>query len=165
MKRLEPRHIHHLEACQAWIELGEYRRAVAELDRLTPQLRLQPEVLEPRAVIACKLESWQECLELASVLIQLVPQRSLGWLHRSFALHELGHTREAAELLKPALALFPKDWMIRYNLACYACHLADVEEAWRWLEAAYNLGDPVEVARVAPAGRELKPFWAEPAVV
>ena len=143
--------------------MDDYFRAVTELDRITPQLRLHPEVLELRAVIACKLHRWQDCLELASVLVQLGPQRALGWLHRSFALHELGRTREASDLLKPALALFPKDWMIRYNLACYACHLADVEEAWRWLEAAYDLGDPVEVARAAPAGLELKPFWAESA--
>jgi hypothetical protein len=35
----------------------------------------------------------------------------------------------AADLLVPAAVIFPKEWLIRYDLACYACQLGKREEA------------------------------------
>jgi hypothetical protein len=50
---------------------------------------------------------------------------------------------------------------IRYNLACYACQLGNQEEAWDWLEDAFELGDSKRVKLMALDDLDLEPFWAE----
>ena len=82
-------------------------------------------------------------------------------IHRSFALHELKRTQEACDLLVPAAALFPKEWLIRYNLACYSCQLGDLEEAGKWLSIAFSLGDAKHVKLMALNDPDLKPLRTE----
>ena len=36
-------------------------------------------------------------------MVKLDPRRFTGWIHRSFALHEMKRTQEAYDELKPAL--------------------------------------------------------------
>ena len=49
-----------------------------------------------------------------------IPDEPVGWIHRSYVLHEQKRTREAWDLLLPAAKKFPEDFTIPYNLACYA---------------------------------------------
>lgn len=149
MINLDAREAHTLTVCRGWIQLAEYHRAIDELDSLPAHHWVRPEVMDLRAIIQHRLQNWQECLELASALVQLTPGRSLGWVLRSFALFETGRTREALDFLLPATKFFPEDWVVRYNLACYLSRLSQTEEAWYWLEAAYNLCDPVEISLAA----------------
>jgi hypothetical protein len=55
--------------------------------------------------------------------------------------------------------------MIRYDLGCYACQLGNHEEAWDWLEDAFDLGDPKQVKLLALYDPDLEPFWLEGAVI
>jgi hypothetical protein len=73
----------------------------------------------------------------------------------------LKQTQQAADLLVSAANLFPEDWLIRYNLACYTCQLGNHEEAWDWLESAFELGDANQVKLKALEEPDLEPFWAE----
>jgi hypothetical protein len=61
----------------------------------------------------------------------------------------------------PAAVLFPNEWIIRYNLACYACQLGNHQEAWKWLEIAFNLGDANQVKLMALDDPDLEPIWAD----
>ena len=91
-----------------------------------------------------------------------VPERPLGWIRRSHALHQLERPREAADLLEPAVSLFPRQWLIRFNLACYAARLGDSKATWKWLENAFDLADnPKAVKLMALNDPDLQPFWAE----
>ena len=42
-----------------------------------------------------------------------------------------------------------------------ACRLGNSEEAWDWLEDAFELGDAAKVKLMALEDPDLKEFWAE----
>ena len=42
-------------------------------------------------------------------VVKLAPERTTGWIDRSFALHEMKHTQEAYETLKPGLDAFKQE--------------------------------------------------------
>ena len=44
-------------------------------------------------------KKWEEALEIASALIQNCPENALGWIDRSFSLHEVNRTAEARDNL------------------------------------------------------------------
>jgi len=161
VKPLEPPDTFHLDAAIGWLGLGNWQEANEELEKITPQLRAHPDVLEVRLEIYAKAGKWEPCVDLGNALVQAVPESPFGWMQRSFALHELKRTQEAADLLKPAADLFPKEWLIRYNLACYACQLGNRKEARTWLELAFELGDPKQVKLMALDDPDLEPIWTE----
>jgi hypothetical protein len=92
-------------------------------------------------------------------LVKSTPKLAWGWVHRSYALHELKRTREAFEALLPAVAKFPKDWLIQYNLACYCCRLRAQKRALSFLERACALGDPREIKAMALNDADLREIW------
>ena len=103
--------------------------ASAELEKITPAMRAHPEVLKVRWQICAKAKSWAECVKIAERLVTVAPESAFGWIHRSFALHELKRTKEALEKLLPAADFFPDEITIRYNLACYECVLRNLSRA------------------------------------
>ena len=113
----------HLTAAEGWLQLGLHLEAKAELEKIQPQLRSHPDVLELRWHIYAKEKKWDACIDIAATIIKRAPKRVDGWIHRSFALHELQRTQEAFDQLLPAVDQFPKVWTIPYNLACYASML------------------------------------------
>ncbi len=98
-------------------------------------------------------------------LLRVCPDDANAWVHRSYALHELRRTREAFDLLRPAVGRFPKEIIIPYNLACYTCQLGDLAAARRWFEQALALDDHAEEKRhrlrAALEDADLQPLWPE----
>ena len=89
----------HLEAAEGWLELGLPLEATAELSKIGRLQQSHPDVLELRWHISAKAKTWLTCAEIAATLIQIAPDRVDGWIHRSFALHELHRTQEAFDQL------------------------------------------------------------------
>jgi predicted Zn-dependent protease len=139
MAELEPQDLMHLNAADGWLGLGDLMEANAELEQITPAMRLHPDVLETRLNIYAKAKRWEECIGMAEVLVELAPEYSFGWIHRSFALHELKRTQAALENLLPAVEVFKDEITIRYNLACYECVLGNVSQAKLRLAEAFKL--------------------------
>jgi hypothetical protein len=52
IKPLEPPDSLHLEAAEGWLELGNHLEANEELENITPQMRVHPDVLEMAAFAA-----------------------------------------------------------------------------------------------------------------
>ena len=73
----------HLVAAQGWLELGNHLEANEELEQITAEYHVHPAVLEVRWQICAKAKKWKGALDIASALIQLVPEHPLGWVHRS----------------------------------------------------------------------------------
>jgi predicted Zn-dependent protease len=119
----------HLQAAEGWLELGNHSEANEELEKITLENREHPAVLQVRWQICGTANKWEAALDIASTIIQLLPEHSLGWIHRSFALHELNRTAEARDNLLPAVERFPDEPILRYNLACYECRLGRLEQA------------------------------------
>jgi tetratricopeptide (TPR) repeat protein len=161
VKPLEPPDSFHLSAAIGWLELGNWREADEELEKIAPALRVHPHVLEIGWMIYAKAGQWERCVEIGNDLVKADVESSFGWIHRSFALHELKRSQEAADLLVPATTLFPKEWLIRYNLACYACQLGNHKEAWKWLKIAFKLGDATKIKLMALADPDLQALRTE----
>ena len=62
-------------------------------------------------------------------------------------------------MLLPAVELFPKLWLVPYNLACYCAQLGRLQEARQWLKKAFKLGDAKEVKLMALDDPDLEPLW------
>ena len=144
MNPITPPDTHHLTAAQGWLELENAAEAIKELEQVSPEFREHPDVLEVQWSAEAKQLNWEKCVRIATQLTQHTPRRSSGWIHRSFALHELKRTQEAYELLLPSLSLFKDIWTIPYNLACYQCQLGQKEPALEFYTQALEIGgEPV----------------------
>ena len=162
MEALEHPDCVYLSAAQGWFELGNCSEAAAELDQVSPGARNRAEVLELRWQIAVKRGRWPEALEVSESICRLAPENALGWIHRSYCLHEMKRTQEAWDLLLPMAAKFPKEWLACYNLACYACQLGRVRDGQEWFTRAIELGDPIEINRLASEDPDLRPLFQPP---
>jgi predicted Zn-dependent protease len=158
MKPLQPPDSHHLSAAVGWLGLGRHIEANEELQKIAPENAGHPDVLEVLWHIHAKTGQWHFCVEIASAIIKLDAERSFGWIHSAFALHELKRTREAFDQLRPVAERFPNVWTIPYALACYCAHLGRFIESQLWLCKAMAV-DRKNVTRKAITDPELQPLW------
>ena len=151
-----------LEAAKGWLMLGDAAAAKGELDRLSPGSRLAPETLEVEWEIHSARGAWAEAYAAAAQLVQSAPERDGGWIHRAFAARRMpgGGLETARTALLPAAGMFPKQFLIPYNLSCYAAQLGRVEEAWEWLERAMVAGNREAVRRLALHDEDLQALWS-----
>ena len=161
MTPLEPPDSFHLVAAQGWLELGNHIEANEELEKIAPELRAHPNVLKLRWEIYAAAKKWERALDIAAALIQLEPEELLGWVHRSYALHELKRTAEARDNLLRVVDRFPQSATMRYNLACYESQLGNLERAKQWLEKAFELGDAREMKLASLQDPDLEPLWKD----
>jgi hypothetical protein len=158
---IAPPDIFYVNAAVGWLELGNPREALAELQAVAPTLGLHPDILEVRWQAFARMESWEPTLPIARSICQFAPERAQGWLHQAVSLYRLKRTEEAWNLLLPMAEKFPKDWVIPYDLACYACQLGKLDEGRQWLKRACNLGHSKEVRNIALADPDLEILWPE----
>ncbi len=165
MDELEPQDMMHLNAAEGWLGLGDLIEASAELQQITPAKRMHPAVLEVRHNLCAQAKCWEECLVMAEALVALAPEATFGWIHRSFALHELKRTQEALDRLRPALTFFKDDITVHYNLACYECVLGNLGAAKLRLAAAFKLARKQNCVGEWQAQMsqdpDLKPLWKD----
>jgi len=140
MITLEPPDLFYLESAKGWYLLGSLKEAEAELDKLAPALRTHPDVLEVRFAIYCKLKNWPICMELATAMLESVPERPTSWLNCATVLHGLKETKAAWHTLYNVPDRFPKVALIPYNLAVFGCALGQSAEALKMLERAFAVG-------------------------
>jgi Flp pilus assembly protein TadD len=124
-------------------------------------MRGHPDVLNVRWGICAAARQWEAALEIAATLVRLDPEDPLGWVHRSYALHELKRTAEARDNLLRVVDKHRDSPTIRYNLACYECQLGRLELAKKWLEDACRLGNARKIRFAAREDPDLKPLWKE----
>ena len=146
---------HGLLAAEGWLELGLPGECLRELARLSPGARDAVDSLNLlwQAHAACR--DWPAALEVGRALAEAHPADCSGWIQRSFALHELGRTTEAMDALAPAVDMFPEHPLVRYNMACYACRLGDLEAARAWLRGVARLKGVAYVQGLAAGDADL----------
>ena len=149
-----------LQRAQGWLELRLPLEANEELDEIRPAMRAHPEVLKLRYLVYDASKKWDMALEIASCLHRQLPDDPWGGTHAGTALFELGRTQEAKDLTLKLAVQFPKDWPVRYNLACYCAKLGEIKEAQEWFTAAMAI-DAKTVRRVGIADPDLEPLWQE----
>lgn len=159
---LEPPDSHYFLAATGWMELGNPREALNELEQISPDGKQNPDVLELYWSIYALFKEWDKAMPVTEKLVEVAPQNPSGWINRSYTLHEMKRTKEALELLLPAVEKFPENEIIPYNLACYYCQLGDLSEARRWLKKALNVANNREsIKSMALNDPDLKPLQDE----
>jgi hypothetical protein len=81
VKPLVPPDAYYQKAAQGWLELGNYLEANAELDQITPELCVHPDVLEICWEIYAKYKHWGACVQIDHVIINGDPYRPTTLLH------------------------------------------------------------------------------------
>jgi hypothetical protein len=160
MEILNYQDLRHLQAAEGWLGLGLLNDATLELENIAPQLRSHPEVLAVRWHIHAAAREWEQAGDIARRIADLVPEILFGWGQLAFALHQMKRTREAWDVLFPVADKFPKEFVVPYDLACYACQMGNLNEAVRWLKKACTLARRKDVKRLALEDRDLEPLWA-----
>jgi tetratricopeptide (TPR) repeat protein len=158
---LQPPDSHHLNAAEGWLGLGSTEEAERELAKLSLGVLSHPEVLRVKYHFYERTIQWERAAETARLVSQIVPEAPFGWVHLAYALHELRRTGEAYGVLLPVLQRFPKEYVMRYNLACYSCQLGRLDEAREWLKKAIALVGADTIKEMAVTDPDLEPLRAE----
>ena len=152
--------LRRLEAAQGWLGLQNWREAEAEIASISPALQSHPDVLKVKWATYAAGKQWEIAAQVAAEFRHANPDNPFGFVHLAYALHELKRTREAEKVLLSIVEKFSDEYIIRYNLACYACQLGDNDAAWRWLDKSMRLTDPKEIKRMALTDPDLEPLHA-----
>ena len=130
-----------LLAAQGYLELGMAEEALAELSTI-PELEIRdPDIVELRLHILMQAKRWTEALSTAEELRRIHPDALPAYIHGAFALHELGRTTEARDLLLQGPEQLRKDPTFHYNVGCYEAVLGNRESALQSLEQSFALDD------------------------
>lgn len=148
----------HLTAASGWLDLGDHLSANEELEKITPELRAHPAVLDLRWQIYAKGKEWEGAIEIGRILAVLTPDNPVGSIYHAYALHAMKRTQEAWDTLFSVAAKFPDIPLIPFNLACYAAQLGQLPEALDLLKKAFELGG-TKYKLMAFDDQDLKPLW------
>jgi predicted Zn-dependent protease len=150
--------LHHYRAAQGWLELGNPDEAKAELEQIAPETRLHPDVLEVQWHIYFKENQLPACVEIGSTLVKVAPDRSDSWIHYSYALHCLGRTKDALDILVPVAHRFYSVWQVPYNLSCYCSTIGLFDDARGWFKIALSI-DRESAQKACLNDPDLEPLW------
>jgi uncharacterized protein HemY len=167
IKPLEPPDSFHLNGAIGWLGLGNNLEANEELENISPQLRVHPDVLEIRWQILAADKQWVACEHIARTLTELAPSRPVGWIHLAYSLRRSRNDglQSAWETLLTVAEKFPNEVSIPFNLACYACQLNRLDGARDWIKKAFDIGKKTkcydQIRLMALGENDLEPLWTE----
>jgi len=115
--------------------------ALSELSSIPAEANSDPDLIELRLHILMHGKRWNEALMAAEELLRISPQAVPGYIHGAFALHELGRTAEARDLLLKGPPLLRKDPTFHYNIGCYEAVLGNRDSALQSLRESFALDE------------------------
>ena len=145
-----------LIAAQGYSELGLPELALDELDLLPEEVSKSAIGIESRLSVLMQAKRWKPALGVGRELCRLAPDRTAGFIHTAFCLHEMGKSREALDLLSSGPAALKAEPTYHYNLACYEAALGNIEQARAHLNVSFAMDKSLkDFARTDP---DLKPL-------
>ena len=130
-----------LLAAQGYLELGMVEEALSELASFPAGENADADLTELRLHILMHGKRWDEALVAAEELLRISPQAVPGYIHGAFALHELGRTAEARDLLLKGPPLLRQNPTFHYNIGCYEAVLGNRESALQSLRESFALDE------------------------
>lgn len=130
-----------LLAAQGYLELGMVEEALAELVAVQTPAITDPDLIELRLHILMQGGRWSDALASAEELLRLNSSALPAYIHGAFALHELGRTAEARDLLLRGPEVLRKDPTFHYNIGCYEAVLGNCDSAIQSLEKSFALDE------------------------
>jgi hypothetical protein len=128
-----------------------------------PEFRYPSNTLETRWKACAKAAKWSLCLEIARSFATKMPECPLAWIYVAHSTQRVpgGTVHMAYDVLLSAARKSPKEPLIFYGLAHYACKLDRLEEAAYWLERASEFGDSTQLRLMALRDADLEPIWQD----
>jgi tetratricopeptide (TPR) repeat protein len=154
---LEPPDQQHCKAAVGYVELGMFQDANDQLEKIDPFNRAAPEVLAVRIAIYHGLKKWELMREVAARLADFQPDDIQWTISLAYATRRADSIQAAKEMLLNAEPKFPKEAIIKYNLACYFCQTADIEIAKSYLKKAFEID--LNWRKAALEDEDLRPLW------
>lgn len=130
-----------LLAAQGYLELGMVEEALSELASVPAGENTDADLTELRLHILMHGKRWDEALVAAEELLRISPQAVPGYIHGAFALHELGRTAQARDLLLKGPPLLRQNPTFHYNIGCYEAVLGNRESALQSLQESFALDE------------------------
>jgi len=130
-----------LLAAQGYLELGMVEEALAELVAVQSPAISDPDLIELRLHILMQGGRWTDALASAEELLRLNSSAIPAYIHGAFALHELGRTAEARDLLLRAPEILGADPTYHYNIGCYEAVLGNSDSAMQSLKKSFALDE------------------------
>ena len=128
-----------LVAAQGYSELGLPDLALDELRLITGEAVNDPVVVETRLSVLMQAKRYPDALPVAKQLCELCPDRTAGFIHVAFCMHELGNTGAARDLLVNGPQALKAEATYHYNLACYEAVLGNVQQARAHLDVSFAM--------------------------
>jgi len=155
---LSPQNLQHLEAAHGFVDLGMFRDANDELEKIHPEVLYVPEVLALRLCIYQKLEKWELMQSTAKKLLQDDPADPQWAINLAYATRRADSIEAARQILLNFLNINDREPLVFYNLACYECQLGDLKKAKEYLDHAFTM-EP-ELRTQALEDEDLEVVWA-----
>ena len=130
-----------LLAAQGYLELGMVEEALAELVAVQSPMISDPDLIEMRLHILMQGGRWSDALASAEELLRLNSSALSAYIQGAFALHELGRTTEARDLLLRGPQVLRNDPTFHYNIGCYEAVLGNCDSAMRSLKKSFALDE------------------------
>jgi len=159
MKALSHKDRFHLEAAEGWLMLGNPQEAHEELEQVEAENAHHPGVLAMRWQVYAAAQWWEAAYVVSKALTDLAPESPAAWICHANTVRNYKGVMEAWHTLLGIAGKFPKDAVIRYNLACYAAQLCLMEESCGWLIQAFDLEDATQLKIAAIYDPDLQPLW------
>jgi tetratricopeptide (TPR) repeat protein len=161
VKPIEPPDTFLLSAACGWVELGNWKEALAELEQISPAARAHPQVSLVRYAVCASAGQWDSAAEIAAILLERFPTDPQMWINAAYATRRKqgGGIEQAKDILLLAQQRFPKEPIIAYNLACYECQLNAMDAARQWLTKAMENGQSAAIRKMALNDDDLKALW------
>jgi len=154
---LEPPDPSTLESC-GWIcRTWDVPRANDELENIDPFNRAAPEVLAVRIAVYHGLKKWELMQEVAKRLAEFQPYDIQWTISLAYATRRADSIHAAKEILLNTESKFPKEPIIKYNLACYCCQLGEIENAKTYLKKVFEIDSTWRLQ--ALDDEDLKSLW------
>jgi len=154
---LEPPDQQYWQCAIGYVELGMFADANSELERINPSCRAAPEVLAVRVAIYHGLQKWELMAEIAKRLADFRPDDVQWTISLAYATRRADSINAAKQILLNAEPKFPNEAIIKYNLTCYFCQTADMQNAKNYLEKAFEIDSSWRLK--ALDDEDLKPLW------
>jgi tetratricopeptide (TPR) repeat protein len=154
---LEAPDLQYCKAAVGYVELGMFQDANDQLENIDPFNRAAPEVLAVRIAVYHGLKKWELMQEVAKRLTEFQPNDIQWTISLAYATRRGNSIQVAKDILLNAESKFPKEAIIKYNLACYCCQLGEIENAKNYLKKVFEIDSTWRLQ--ALDDEDLRPLW------
>src|SRR5260370_32466411 len=116
---LEPPDPKFFEAACGYAQIGMFLDANEEIEKVDPYKRTAPEILALHVAIYRGLKKWELMAAISKRLAEFQPDDVQWMVSFAYAVRRANSIEAAKEILLEAEQKFPKEAIIKYNLACY----------------------------------------------